>query len=185
MEITAQLNNLRIAPRKVRLVSKSIKGLDAIYALRRLDYLAKRSGQPLAKLIDSALANAQNNFGLAKENLFIKNIIVNEGAKLKRFRPKGFGMTSPIEKKTSRVTIILDERTPGIKAEKKTANLTGSWQAKVEPTPAESEESAGIKEKTLEKKPSFRSREIQEQKKKGMFSGIKGLGRRFFRRKAI
>lgn len=177
MEITAQLNNLRIAPRKVRLVSKSLKGLDAIYARNRLDYLAKRSGQPLAKLIDSALANAQNNFGLAKENLFIKNIIVNEGAKLKRFRPKGFGMTSPIEKKTSRVTIVLDERTPGIKAEKKTA--------KIEAMPAAGEESAGIKGKTLERKPSFKGKEIQEQKKKGMFLGIKGLGRRFFRRKAI
>ena len=173
MQITAQLNNLRMAPRKVRLVSAALKGLNAIAARRQLDYILKRSAKPIAKLLDSALANAYNNFGLVKENLFIKDIVVDEGPKLKRFRPKGFSMVSPIEKKTSRIRIILDERVPGMKAEKR--------------IPVETKPPAEIREEktiTAEKK-SFAKGEVREIKKPGMIGKIGGLGRRFFRRKAI
>ncbi len=178
MEIKAQLNNLRIAPRKVRLVSRYIKGLDAMVAKSKLNYLAKRSGRPISKLIDSAMANAQNNFGLVKENLFIKEIIVNEGRKLKRFRPKGFGTTSPIEKKTSHIRIVLDERTPGLKANiKKKEERVMSEESSREAT----DEKAKIV--TQERKPTFAKE--GKVKPKEVFGGIKGLGRRFFRRKAI
>ncbi len=178
MEIKAQLNNLRITPRKVRLVSGLLKGLDAVNARNQLNHLAKRSAKPFVKLLDSALANAQNNFGLVKGNLFIKNIIVNEGAKLKRFRPKGFGMTSPIEKKTSRIMIVLDERTPGLKAEKKKAEFKPEMPKEIEAIGVE-------KEKTIftERKPTFTKE--SKTKKKGVFSDIKVLGRKFFRRKVI
>src|SRR3989344_4264110 len=117
MQITAKLNNLRIAPRKVRLVARAIKGMDAMVAKHQLDYIIKRSSQPISKLLDSAMANAHNNLGLVKDNLFIKDVVVDEGPKLKRFRPKGFGMASPIEKKTSRIKIVLEEKVPGLKAE--------------------------------------------------------------------
>lgn len=176
MEVTAQLNNLRIAPRKVRLVSKFLKGMDAMAAKSQLSHLAKRSARPIFKLLDSAMANAHNNLGLVKENLFIKEIIVNEGPKLKRFRPKGFGMTSPIEKKTSSIRIVLDERTPGLKIKKEKIEVEQREAVK---------EPAGEKIKTTaaERKPTF-TRE-DKAKKKGVFGGIRGLGRRFFRRKAI
>lgn len=174
MEINAQLRGIRIAPRKVRAVAGVLRGMDVAQAKSQLDHLVKRCAKPIAKLLDSAMANAHNNFGLVKENLFIKDIIVNEGRKLKRGEPKGFGSVSPIEKKTSHIKIILDERVPGMKAEKK----------KIDEGKMEKKEDTKITAPTREKKTAH----IKEDKgiqKKGVFGGIKGLGRRFFRRKAI
>ncbi len=119
MQVTAQLNNLRISPRKVRLLLSALKGMDATRAQHQLVYITKRSSRPMAKLLDSAIANAKNNFSLVISNLFIKQIIVNEGAKLKRHRPKGFGSASPIEKKTSHIKIILEEKVIGLRDDKK------------------------------------------------------------------
>ncbi len=119
MIVTAYLKSLRIAPRKVRLVASVLKGRDAMSAKHQLRYLPKRSSLPLSKLIDSALANAQNNFGLVKENMRVKDVVVDGGPVLKRFKPKGFGSTSPIAKRTSHVTVILEEKVPGLKSEKK------------------------------------------------------------------
>lgn len=176
MQVTAQLKNLRIAPRKVRLISGLIKGLDVAAAKGQLDHLIKKSSKPISKLLDSALANAHNNFGLVKENLFIKDVMVDEGMKLKRFRPKGFGSTSPILKRTSRIKIILEEKVPGLKAapaEKK--EKAAMEEEKVETMVPEKE----IKTETREKaKPEVK----KELGKKGFLSGIT---KRFFRRKAI
>ena len=116
MIVTAHLHSLRIAPRKVRLVANAVKGSDAIAAKHQMRYLTKRSSHPLEKLLDSALANAYNNFGLVKENMRIRDIRVDGGPVLKRFEPKGFGSVSPIAKRTSHVTIILEEKVPGLKA---------------------------------------------------------------------
>ena len=116
MQITAQLKNLRITPRKVRLISGLTQRIGCNGGKSQLDHLVKKSSKPISKLLDSAIANAHNNFGLVKENLFVKDIIVNEGMKLKRFRPKGFGSTSPILKRTSHIKIILEEKVPGLKA---------------------------------------------------------------------
>lgn len=176
MEITAQLKNLRIAPRKVRLVSGLLKGLDVMAAKGQLDHLVKKTSKPISKLLDSAMANAHNNFGLVKENLFVKDIIVNEGMRLKRFRPKGFGSTSPILKRTSRIKIILEEKVPGLKAapaEKK--EKTEAVEERVETAVPKKEIKAETREKT---KPEIK----KEIGKKGFLSGIT---RRFFRRKAI
>lgn len=115
MEVRAKLNNLRISPRKVRLLAGVIRGLDVVHAKHQLDAIVKKSSQPLSKLLDSAVSNATNNFNLQEDNLFIKDVNVDEGPKLKRFRPKGFGRTSPIEKKTSHVRIVLEEKIAGLK----------------------------------------------------------------------
>src|SRR3990167_4448184 len=114
-EVKAQLNGLRLAPRKVRAVSNLIKGKNVLDALAQLEALVKRSGSPVAKLVRSAIANAENNNNMVKENLYIKSINVDEGVKLKRFKPKGFGRVSPIEKKTSRIRVVLAEKVPGMK----------------------------------------------------------------------
>ncbi len=119
MQVTAHLNSLRIAPRKVRLVAHVLKGADAVAAKHHLRYIAKRSSKPIEKLIDSALANAHNNYGLVKENMRIKEIMVDGGAVLKRFEPKGFGSVSPQAKRTSHITVVLEEKVPGLKSEKK------------------------------------------------------------------
>src|SRR3989344_7721148 len=117
MEVKASLNNLRINPRKVRLVANLIKGLDFEQAKNQLNFMIKRSSSPISKLLDSAAANAENNFNLIRSNLYIKEITVNEGRKLKRFKAKGFGRAMPIQKKTSHINVVFDERVPGLKQE--------------------------------------------------------------------
>jgi len=175
MQVTAQLKNLRIAPRKVRLVSNLIKGLDVTAAKSQLDHLVKRSAKPISKLLDSAVANAANNFGLIRENLFIKDVIVNEGIKLKRFRPKGFGTVSPIQKKTSSIKVILEERVPGLKVSPPKKEEVVKTEEKFE---AEAPEKKTKVEAVKKTKPEMK----KEIGKKGLFSKI---AKRFFRRKAI
>ena len=119
MRVKASLNNLRIAPRKVRLVAGLLGGMDIEHAKSQLKFTVKRSADPISKLLDSAAANAENNFSLVKTNLFIKEIRVDEGRKLKRYKPKGFGRAMPIQKKTSHISIVLEEKVPGLKVDKK------------------------------------------------------------------
>lgn len=111
-QVKAQLNGLRITPRKVRLVAGLIKRKSVSVALDQLAHVAKRSSGPLTKLINSAVANASNNFKLDREHLFIRDLTVDEGIKMRRYRPKGFGRANPIEKKTSRISIVLEDRSP-------------------------------------------------------------------------
>src|SRR3989344_708065 len=118
MEIKAQLNNLRLAPRKVRAVAHLIKGKNVNYALGQLEYFIRRPAEPIKKLLNSAIANAENNFNMVKDNLYIKSIIVDEGVKLKRMRAKGFGRSAAIQKKTSHIRLILDEYRAGLRKEK-------------------------------------------------------------------
>jgi len=109
MPITAKLNYLRIAPRKVRLVADLIRGKSVEEAQTILNFVRKRATKPLLKLLKQALANAHHNFQLAKDTLYISEIRVDEGPKLKRWRPRARGQASEIQKKTSHVTLVLDE----------------------------------------------------------------------------
>lgn len=110
--VKAQLNGLRMSPRKVRLLVGLVKRKSVAVAIDQLQHMTKRASSPLIKLIESATANAHNNFKLDKEHLFIRDMWVDEGIKLKRYRPKGFGRAAPIEKKTSRVNLVLEDRAP-------------------------------------------------------------------------
>lgn len=113
MKITATLKNLRIAPRKVRLVTDSIVQMDSEAALVHLKHLTKRSGTPVEKLLQSALANAENNFGLDKSNMYISSILVGEGPRLKRWLPRAQGRATLILKRTTNIVMELDERVEG------------------------------------------------------------------------
>lgn len=109
MEITAKLNYLRMAPRKVRLVASLIRGKTVLEAERQLKFSTKRAGTALFKLLASAIANASHNFSLQKENLKISKIVVDGGPPLKRIRPRAFGKAFPIRKRTSHITMVLSE----------------------------------------------------------------------------
>ncbi|GBD33857.1 50S ribosomal protein L22 [bacterium HR34] len=109
MAVKAKLKYLRIAPRKVRLVADMVRGKKVNDALDILSFVVKRAAKPLKKLLQSAIANAENNFKLDKDNLFISKILVNEGPKLKRFMPRAMGRAFMIQKKTSHIEIELDE----------------------------------------------------------------------------
>lgn len=117
--ILAKLNNLRIAPRKTRLIADLIRGLDVLAAENQLKNMVQKSARPILKLLKSAIANAENNFKLKKDNLYIKEIFVDEGAPLKRWMPRAYGRASQILKKTSRITIKLEEKIKTLKTAEK------------------------------------------------------------------
>lgn len=98
-----------MSPRKVRLVAGLVRGKKADYALSQLKFVGKVAGQPVAKLIESAIANAVNNFGLEKSNLFVKEITVDGGPTIKRWTPRAHGRATPINKRTSHVSVTLGE----------------------------------------------------------------------------
>jgi len=113
MKVQATLNNLRIAPRKVRLVTHSLVGIDANEALVQLSKLVKKSSLPITTLLKSAIANAVNNNGLDGDNLYIFEIRVGDGLRLKRWLPRAFGRATPLLHRGSNVTIILEEKIEG------------------------------------------------------------------------
>ncbi len=109
MPITAKLQYLHIAPRKVRLVADLIRRKKLEEAKTILNFTTKKASLPLLKLLKQAEANAQNNFQLDSSNLFISKITIDEGRKYKRWEPRARGQTYEIQKKTSHVKIVLDE----------------------------------------------------------------------------
>ena len=104
------LKNYRQSPRKVRLVADTVRGKNVTIALRDLQFVTKRATDPLAKLIKSAVANAKNNNNAVEENLFIKDIQVNKGIVMKRMMPRARGSGARINKRTSHVSITLEEK---------------------------------------------------------------------------
>jgi len=109
MPVRARLRNLRIAPRKVRMVADLIRRKPVVEAENILKFTVKRAAPVILKLLNSAVANAKNNFKMEKENLYIQRIWVDEGPKMKRWLPRARGKADEIQKKTSHITIILDE----------------------------------------------------------------------------
>ena len=103
---TAKLKNYRQAPRKVRLVADMVRGKSAQHALRALSILPKRAGDPLRKLIASAVANAH----APAEDLFISKIEVNGGIVFKRHMPRARGKASAIKKRTSHIMVALSRK---------------------------------------------------------------------------
>lgn len=122
MTVAAKLRYLRIAPRKVRLVTDLIRGKRVSEALTLLEFLPKRAAPILIKLLKQAIANASHNFQLSESNLYISKVFVDEGPKLKRWRPRARGQASEIQKKTSHITLVLNEiekKPKGVKKIKK------------------------------------------------------------------
>ena len=105
--ITAKLGNLRIAPRKVRLVAALLKGRSAEEAAAILNFTTKKAVNPILKLLNSALADAKNNFQIDPANLYISRITVDEGPKLKRWRARARGSAYTILKRTTSVNFFL------------------------------------------------------------------------------
>ncbi len=114
----AFLKNYIQAPRKVRLVAGLIKGKKVEEAIPMLDFLAKRAGFPIKKLLLSAVANAKQ-VGIEKENLFIKELRVDKGIVMKRMMPSAMGTGHRINKRTSHVTLLLGEKVLPVEKSKK------------------------------------------------------------------
>jgi len=107
MEVIAKLNRLRMSPRKVRLTAALIRRMTIDQAETQLRFLNKGAALPLLKLLRSAVANAKHNFKLEKDLLWIKQLNVDSGQTIKRWRPRAFGRAAPIRKRTSKIRLIL------------------------------------------------------------------------------
>jgi large subunit ribosomal protein L22 len=114
MEARAQLNNYRVSARKARLVADEIRGRGVEDALTILDLSTKRFAKPLAKLVRSALANAEeknkrDKAGIDVDNLVVGKITVDQGPSMWRIRPRAQGRASWIQRRTSHVEVVLAE----------------------------------------------------------------------------
>ncbi|KRM90077.1 50S ribosomal protein L22 [Liquorilactobacillus cacaonum] len=103
----ATAKTVRIPARKARLVIDLIRGKSVAEALGILKFTPRAGSPIIEKVLKSAIANAENNFDLDVEDLFISEAFVNEGPTLKRFRPRAKGSASPINKRTSHVTVVV------------------------------------------------------------------------------
>ncbi len=108
-QFKVQLRHLRIAPRKVRLVADAIRGRSVQEALDRLTFSPVSSARPMTKLIRSAVANCHQKGGVDVDHLVIRSLWVDQGPTLRRFLTRARGSASRINKKTSHVTMVLED----------------------------------------------------------------------------
>ncbi|MGO4890122.1 50S ribosomal protein L22 [Anaerobacillus sp. MEB173] len=113
MQAKAVAKQVRIAPRKVRLVVDLIRGKQVGEAIAILRHTPKSASPVVEKLLNSAIANAEHNYEMEPENLVISEVFVDEGVTLKRFRPRAMGRASRINKRTSHITIVVSEKKEG------------------------------------------------------------------------
>ena len=111
MEVKAIARYIRVSPRKIRLLMREIRGKKVEESLNLLAFAPQRGAPILRKLINSAIANAKQYPDTDVDNLFIKHLFADEGPTLKRFRPRAMGRAARIRKRTSHLTVILDEST--------------------------------------------------------------------------
>ena len=126
MEYIAIAKNIKMSPRKVRLIADGVKKKNLAVALQSLMVMNKRAADPIKKAIDSAVANATNNFSAKKEDLSIRDIIIGEGVSMKRFHFAGRGRTRPYKRRTSQIRVILAD------SKLKTENLKLKTEDKVQ-----------------------------------------------------
>lgn len=113
MQAKAVAKQVRIAPRKVRLVVDLIRGKQVGEAVAILRHTPKTASPVVEKLLNSAIANAEHNYDMDVNNLVISEVFVDEGVTLKRFRPRAMGRASRINKRTSHITIVVSEKKEG------------------------------------------------------------------------
>jgi large subunit ribosomal protein L22 len=109
MEVRARLSFGRVAPRKARLVADLIRGKKSEEALNILTFTKKGAAKILTKLLKSAIANATQKKTIDIDRLYVKKVTVDQGPMMKRFTPRALGRATMIQKRTSHITIVLDE----------------------------------------------------------------------------
>lgn len=190
MKVSAKLNNIRIAPRKTRLVANLIKGLDVEDAKNQLNSTIKGGCEPILKLLNSAIANGENNFGIDKDNMYVLSAIVDEGPVLKRWKARAFGRAGRILKRTSKIEIVLEERVEG-KGRKSKEQLEKERKEREEQRRKEQRQlEKEIENKEKESKDSAKKKETEKTEKKetGVAKSKENKGswtNKIFRRKSM
>ena len=109
MEARAVGKYIRVSPQKARLVADVVRGMDVDQAITTLKFMPKKAAVILKQVIESAVANATQDDQVDVDNLFVKKIFIDGGPSLKRIRPRAMGRATGIIKRTSHITVILDE----------------------------------------------------------------------------
>ena len=109
-EARARAMNVRVTPRKVRLVIDQVRGKDVKVALGLLRNINRAASEPVTKVIKSAAANAINNFGMDEDKLYIKEIYANDGLKMRRYLPRAKGSASGLVKRACHITVVVKMR---------------------------------------------------------------------------
>lgn len=110
METRAVARFVRISPQKIRLVMDQVRGKKVEEALHMLSFAPQRGAGILKKLVNSAVANAEQNPDVDVDSLYLKRLFADQGPSLKRWRPRALGRATKILKKSSHLTVILDEK---------------------------------------------------------------------------
>lgn len=111
MPANAKIKMLRISPLKVRAVANEVRGKNVQAAIDYLTFCRRRSALPLLKLLKSAVVNADRKGGMDVDKLYIKELLVDNGPTMKRWMPRARGSASPVLKRSSKISVTLDERT--------------------------------------------------------------------------
>jgi large subunit ribosomal protein L22 len=109
MEVRAKLRFVRVSPRKARLVADLIRGKGSEEAMNILTFTKKAASKIIIKLLKSAIANATQKKTIDIDRLYVKKIAVDQGPTMKRFQPRALGRATTIRKRSSHITIVLDE----------------------------------------------------------------------------
>lgn len=110
MEVKAKLRNVRVGSQKARILADMVRGKDVSEALKILTFMPQKPALFIKKLIESAVANADQKKVVDIDNLYVKHLSVDMGPSLRRFRPRAQGRATPVRKKSSHINLILDER---------------------------------------------------------------------------
>ncbi len=110
MRVQAKASYLSISPQKLRLVIDQVRGMGARQAMTTLSFMPKKGATFVSKTLASAIANAENNYDLNPDNLFVAEITAGDGPRLKRMKAGSRGRYKPRVRRTSHLTIVLDER---------------------------------------------------------------------------
>ena len=106
----ATARTVRVSPRKSRLVLDNIRGKSVADAIAILKFTPNKAASIIEEVLNSAIANAENNFGLQKANLVVSDAFAKQGPTLKRVRPRAKGSASPINKRTAHITVVVAEK---------------------------------------------------------------------------
>jgi len=191
MEVKASLKHLRMSPRKARLVIDVVRLMPVATALDQLKFINKKATDPIATLVNSAIANAVNTFSLEADNLYIKEIRSDEGVMLKRWMPRAHGRATSIRKRGCHLNIVLAEIKESGKKEKKVLKVADP--VKLEKLAADSAKTTKVNKAKKESKEkntatSEKGTEIIDPRMEGHHAHAKvegkGFSAKMFRRKA-
>jgi large subunit ribosomal protein L22 len=110
MEVRASVSGIRVSPRKARLVIDAIRGKRVSDAITIMRFLPQKTAHDVGKLLHSVSANAENNYDLDPEELWIKAIFADEGPSYRRFKAKARGRVGRIERRSTHITVVAEER---------------------------------------------------------------------------